>query len=523
MNQCAFTASHFQASQAGMAILRDGGTAIEAMVAAAAAIAVAYPHMNSLGGDGFWLIHEPGKAPVAINAAGVSAEQATLGWYAQKGYQTIPSRGADAALTVAGTVAGWNAALKLSAQWQAPMGLNSLFCDAIHLAKEGIVVTESLVAASRKTAKEFSEFSAFCERYLPHQQTLVAGELLKNGPLADFLTHLSQAGLDDFYRGESAREIAKVLSSQGSPLTLNDLNRYDAAWVEPLSVQTSQGTFYNLPLPTQGIASLLILAIFDRLYDASLDEATQLHLLIEATKQAFRVRNAEAQDPQHTSKNIERWLTETGIEKLASEINLKQAAPWPNPAIPGDTIWMGARDKEGRMVSFIQSIYWEFGSGVVIPELGLLWNNRGVSFSLQEGATNQLRGGIQPFHTLNPAFAQLNDGRNMVYGTMGGEGQPQTQAAMIWRHLYQQKSLATSIAEPRWLLGRTWGDNEHDLKIESDLDWQLQQTLQQQGHQIKTVPACSELMGHAGAITAFADHVDQVATDPRSDGAALQE
>ena len=183
---------------------------------------------------------------------------------------------------------------------------------------------------------------------------------------------------------------------------------------------------------------------------------------------------------------------------------------------------MGARDQQGRMVSFIQSIYWEFGSGVVIPDLGLLWNNRGVSFSLESGATNQLQGRIQPFHTLNPALAHLNDGRVLAYGTMGGEGQPQTQAAMIWRHLYQHKSLKNAIAEPRWLLGRTWGDNSHDLKIEDDLDLELQKALVAKGHEIRTVPPCSELMGHAGAIAASAAGVEQVATDPRSDGAALQ-
>jgi gamma-glutamyltranspeptidase/glutathione hydrolase len=130
---------------------------------------------------------------------------------------------------------------------------------------------------------------------------------------------------------------------------------------------------------------------------------------------------------------------------------------------------MAARDKDGRMVSFIQSIYWEFGSGLVIPELGLLWNNRGVSFSLESGATNELKGNIQPFHTLNPALAHFNDGRVLAYGTMGGEGQPQTQAAIIWRHLYQQQSLSDAIAAPRWLLGRTWGDNSHNLKIEADM------------------------------------------------------
>jgi oxamate amidohydrolase len=521
MKQLAFTASHFQASEAGMQILQNGGTAIEAMVAAAAAIAVAYPHMNSLGGDGFWLIHEPGKQPIAINAAGVSAVQASAAWYQAQGFAQIPSRGSAAALTMAGTVAGWQLALEISEKWQSGIGLDNIFNSAIHLARHGISVTESLAAASRKTVHELSQVEGFSERYLPNGNVLNVGETLRNEPLADLLQHLSVVGLDDFYRGKTADCIAAAFAKTGSPLTRSDLAAYYARQVKPLSVTTRKGTFYNLPLPTQGIASLLILALFDRCFDPSLDETTQLHLLVEATKQAFRVRNAEAQDASIATKGISRWLDESALQKLAAEIDLNQAAPWPNPAIPGDTIWMGARDKEGRMVSFIQSIYWEFGSGLVIPELGLLWNNRGVSFSLEQGAINALRGGIQPFHTLNPALAHLNDGRVLAYGTMGGEGQPQTQAAIIWRYLYQQLSLSDAIAAPRWLLGRTWGDNSHNLKIEADMPEHILSSLQQRGHEIQTIPACSELMGHAGAIAATADAVIDVATDPRSDGAAL--
>ena len=521
MKQLAFTASHFQASEAGMQILQHGGTAIEAMVAAAAAIAVAYPHMNSLGGDGFWLIHEPGKQPVAINAAGVSAAQVSASWYQDRNYSQIPSRGSAAALTVAGTVSGWQRALAFSEQWQAGIGLENILHSAMHLARNGITVTESLAAASRKTVHELRQVEGFSECYLPNGDVLKVGDTLRNEPLADLLQHLSIAGLDDFYRGKTADCIATALTKAGSPLTRSDLAAYRAWQVEPLSVSTSKGTFYNLPLPTQGIASLLILALFDRCFDPSLDKSAQLHLLVEATKQAFRVRNAEAQDASVASKDIGRWLQEPVLQKLASEIDLNQAAPWPNPAMPGDTVWMAARDKDGRMVSFIQSIYWEFGSGLVIPELGLLWNNRGVSFSLESGATNELKGNVQPFHTLNPALAHLNDGRVLAYGTMGGEGQPQTQAAIIWRHLYQQQSLSDALAAPRWLLGRTWGDNSHNLKIEADMPAPVLSSLQQRGHEIQPISACSELMGHAGAISATEAGVVDLATDPRSDGAAL--
>ena len=520
MSALAFTSSHFQASQAGLGVLQEGGTAIEAMVAAAAAISVAYPHMNGLGGDGFWLIHEPGCTPVAIDAAGRSAATATADVYLSAGLTQIPERGPKAALTVAGTVSGWQQALTISHRWQAGLPLARLLAPAEHLARQGIRVTHSLAAASRKTRAAMVDVPGFAARYLPEGQPLAVGQTLCNGPLADLLAHLGRQGLDDFYRGETADCIAASLAEAGSPLTRDDLATQQARPCEPLSVTTRQGTFYNLPLPTQGVASLLILALFDRLYDPAQSEAQQLHLLIEATKQAFRVRNAEVQDPALATEDVARWLTPAGLDRLAAGISPCQAAPWPNAARPGDTVWMAARDAQGRMVSFIQSIYWEFGAGLVIPDLGLLWNNRGVGFSLQEGAINRLAGGRQPFHTLNPALAHLHDGRVLAYGTMGGEGQPQTQAAIVWRHLYGGLPLTRAVAAPRWLLGRTWGASDHDLKLESDLSPQLVEALRQYGHQLQQVDACNELMGHAGAILADANGVLEAATDPRSDGLA---
>jgi oxamate amidohydrolase len=178
-------------------------------------------------------------------------------------------------------------------------------------------------------------------------------------------------------------------------------------------------------------------------------------------------------------------------------------------------------DNAGTMVSFIQSIYWEFGSGVVVPGTGLVWNNRGVGFSLEHNHRNMLAPGYKPFHTLNPAFALLNDGRRISYGTMGGEGQPQTQAALLTRYLYDGLSLDDAISRGRWLLGRTWGDNNHDLKMEQDLVDLLGNNLRARDHTIKAVPARSEMMGHAGAVVSLGDGNAIAASDPRSDGVGI--
>lgn len=519
----AFTAPHHQATQAGMDILRKGGSAVDAMIAAAATIAVVYPHMNSWGGDGFWLIQRPGQPPQAIDACGYAAAAATPDWYEARGFSSIPARGPGAAVTMAGTVGGWQLARDIIAAEQPLLPLSEVFAEAIKLARQGIAVTASLQAASKKTFPELHLSQAFAQRFLPAARPLQAGETLTNPGLARLLEQLAEEGLESFYRGSVGRTLARALSAMGSPLALSDFVDYRAREVTPLQVETGRAKLFNLPAPTQGIASLLILALYDQLYEPDWCEAERVHHLVECTKQAFMIRNRYVTDPQHLPADWDSLLQPARIAALADEVDQASALPWPNLAKPGDTVWMGALDRDGTMVSFIQSVYWEFGSGVVIPEYGLVWNNRGTSFSLDSADTNFLRPRCKPFHTLNPAFALLKDGRRLSYGTMGGEGQPQTQAAVYSRFVYQGLSLADAIAKSRWLLGRTWGDTSHDLKLEESLMNEVGEYLAGLGHDLQTVPDNTELMGHAGAICLNPDGSVDVGTDPRSDGAALME
>ena len=522
-HQVAFSGPHKEAAAIGLAMLQKGGSAVDAMIAAAAAITVLYPHMNSLAGDGFWIIHKPGQAPRTIDACGTAAQVATIDWYAQQGFSQIPNRGALAAVTLGGTLSGWQKAREIAAEHQDLLPLSELLAPAINLAKSGVTVTESLAAASRKVALELADPSRFAEYqrvFMPNGRSLVAGETLTNPDLAQFMEQLARDGLQDAFCGRLAVRIATALMEGGSPIRLADLQTYIAQEVEPLSVSTRFGNCYNLPAPTQGIASLLILAIYDRLFKSEWDESQRIHALIEATKQAFIVRDREVADPHYLSEQWSSLLSDDNIAQLAAQIT-EQALPWPHVAEPGDTVWMGCVDKDGTMVSFIQSIYWEFGSGVVIPGMGLVWNNRGVSFSLDPAHRNTLRPGCKPFHTLNPAFAELHDGRRISYGTMGGEGQPQTQAALLTRYIYDGLPIDQAISRGRWLLGRTWGDNNHDLKMEQDLVDLVGAQLGSHGHALKPVPAHSELMGHAGAVVSFADGSAKAASDPRSDGAGL--
>ena len=195
--------------------------------------------------------------------------------------------------------------------------------------------------------------------------------------------------------------------------------------------------------------------------------------------------------------------------------------PWPEANIGGDTVWLGASDSFGNTVSFIQSIYWEFGSGLILPKTGITMQNRGISFSLEQNHFNKLIPGRKPFHTIQPALAQFDDGRVMSYGTMGGEGQPQTQATIFSRYAVQNLDLQEAINQPRWLLGRTWGEETTSLKIEGRFSKETFQKLKSMGHVTEKVGDFEEIMGHAGAIVNKPNGLIEGAYDLRSDGAAI--
>ncbi|GAB3485139.1 gamma-glutamyltransferase family protein [Marinomonas epiphytica] len=514
--QVAFTAPHSEAAKIGRDILLAGGTASEAMVAAAAMIAVQYPHMNGLGGDGFWLICKPGEAPIAIDACGAASHNLDLDYY-RNNYQELPESGGESAITMAGTVAGWQQALESN---NSGLSLSRLLQPAADAAREGITVTQSLVNASEKTFTRLKQSKHFADIYLKQAATLQVGDIVRNPALAKTLERLAQAGLDDFYQGELAKSMARELEQAGSPIRENDFQQHQAKVMPALQVPFSQGQLYNFGAPTQGVASLLILAIYDKLAGQANTELEHIHLLVEATKQAFILRDQVVTDEAYLAQPLQSYLNQNWINQAAAKIDLQQAKPWPHKGKPGDTIWMGACDQDGTMVSFIQSVYWEFGSGVMLPSSGVLWNIRAKSFTLDPQHHNALAPGKKPFHTLNPAYAELSDGRRMVYGTMGGEGQPQTQACLMSRYLYQGKDISQAIRLPRWLLGRTWGDSIDSLQIESSLYDQHRQQLEELGHELTRVADQNELMGHAGAIVLHPNHTTNAASDPRSDGAA---
>jgi gamma-glutamyltranspeptidase len=513
------TAPHHLAAQAGLRVLTEGGNAIEAMVAAAATIAVAYPHMNGLGGDNFWLIKVPGEAtPIVIDACGAAAADATIERYREQGYETIPTRGPHAALTVAGAVSGWQSAIETSYRLGGAMPLSRLLEDAVWYARHGIAVTASQHNNSVAKLDELANVPGFAETWLNDGAAPPEGSILSNPALANTLERLAAHGLDDFYRGEIAASNAADLAAAGSVLQLADLQQHNARLVEPLQIQLKGVRLCNLPPPTQGLASLLILAQYQRMLADTPESFDHLHRLVECTKTAFDVRDSEITDPQFMHSDPTRWLQDKAIAGLAAQVNPHQARVWPSAPAAGDTVWLGAVDREGCAVSMIQSLYWEFGSGVTLPGSGVVWQNRGVSFSLDADALHPLSPGRRPFHTIQPAMALFDDGRVMPYGCMGGEGQPQSQAAIFSRYAWHDMSLQQAVSAPRWLLGRTWGEQSTNLKLESRFDPEVVNALRAAGHDVQVMGAYEEAMGHAGAIVRHADGLLEGASDPRSDG-----
>ena len=510
---------HHCASDAGLEILKQGGTAIEASIAVASSLAIHYPHMTGIGGDAFWLVYDPEEGVSFIEASGYSGFNVNMDLY--KGLDSIAFRGKLAANTAAGAVSAWDLAYEKSTNsWGGSIPTSVLVEEAVNSAKNGIIVTDSLAQTLEDKKSELDVDSEFAQTYYPNKQVPKSGDTLIQEKLGNTLEKLGKNGFDDFYRGEVAKEIASDFSQKEGLITLKDLSEHRASFQTPLKLETTHAKIFNASAPTQGIASLMILGLFDRFVEKlpQKDSANHVHLLVEATKIAFKHR--DKMSTSATSEELQKWLEPEYLDKLSEQLDLETAMPWGENTSPGDTTWFGAIDSKGRVVSAIQSIYHEFGSGFTLPKTGIVWQNRGCSFSLDENHIQALKPHKKPFHTLNPAIALFNDGRVMAYGTMGGDGQPQTQAAIFSRYAYYDEDLQTAINNPRWLLGRTWGNSSETLKLESRFPSQCIEELKKKGQDVEIIGSLDSAVGHAGAIVSYPSKTIEGAFDPRSDGKA---
>jgi oxamate amidohydrolase len=521
------TAPHALAAQSGARILAAGGNAIEATLATAATLCVVYPHMTGLGGDSFWLIAEPGATPVTIDGAGRAGAGVTPSLYRDLGLREIPWRGPLAANTVAGAVAAWGAAWEASRRWGGRLPLSRIFEDAIALAGSGTIVTAGHADAANRFRAALEPVPGYTDLHFICGAPPRAGDLLQQAALAHTFAFLARDGLQSFYTGALSQQIHAELAAAGVPLTRDDLAAQRSGLGSPLHLSLPAADIYNCGPPSQGLASLLILGIFSRLGVSEADSFAHAHGLIESTKLAFAVRDREIGD-RDDGASLSGYLSPAQLDTAAARIDPARAAPWQSQVGDGDTTWFGAMDQAGRAVSAIQSLYFEFGSGIGLPDSGFVWQNRGCAFRLGGVGPNVLKPRTKPFHTLNPAFARFADGRTMVYGAMGGDGQPQTQAAVFTRYAFYGQDLQEAISAPRWLLGRTWGESRASLRIENRCGGQppgetLIAQLAAAGHPVELVSAFDQSMGHAGAIVHTPEHGFEGASDPRSDGAAIGE
>jgi oxamate amidohydrolase len=529
--------SHYLASATGLDILRRGGTAVDAAIAANAVLCVAYPHMAGLGGDGFWLIHDPSKGGVqALNASGPSARLATPGFYQEQGHEDeIPQRGALAALTVPGAVDGWRAAHERFGR----LDWDLLFADASEYAREGLAVSRSVADWIAEDVPVFREHETAARLYLPEGHARRDGERMRLADLAGTFEAIARDGARrGFYEGHMAQRICEPLERAGSPLRPEDFAAFEAEWVEPISTGYRDYTAYEFPPNTQGFAALQILNMvegFDvqRWGDGSAD---YYHHMAEAVKLAFADRDAWLTDPKFVDIPLDRLLAKEYAEERRGLIDAERAmemekvepgveyegAGGERRSADGDTVYFCAVDRDGLAVSVIQSIYHDFGSAFVAGDTGVLLQNRGAFFSLDPRHPNRLEPGKRTFHTLIPAMLFRGDEPYLVYGTMGGEGQPQTHAAMVTRLVDFGYDVQQAIEAPRWLMGRTWGTQSRDLSLEGRIPDQVVRELELRGQPVKMLSAWNDNMGHAQAIRIDREHgFLEGGADPRGDGAAL--
>lgn len=502
---------HPLATDAGRDVLARGGTATEAAVAINAVLAVVYPHFCGLGGDAVWMVADAqGEVSCLLGIGQALAEARPEG--------AIPTRGTGSALTTAAVVDCWKTAIDLV---PGALSVADLLGPAIALAETGYPVSASQAHWLRFRDSETRAWPGFDALFRPGGMAPAGGDLFRQPHLARTLKSLATAGLDDFYRGALAQSIVAGLWGVGVPITLSDLAATRTRIEPPLQLDYRGLTLLAPPPPTQGLTTLQIMGVLSHLPLASTaeDSADHLHLVVEAVKQAFLDRGGIA-DPDHAPLDCAALLSPAHLGAKAARIG-PDALAWPPRFQPADTVYFAVVDAAGRCVSALQSTYFDWGSGVVAGETGILWQNRGSAFSSELGHPNAFAPGKRPFYTLNPGMALRHGRPALLYGTQGADGQPQTLAMLLTRLIDYGRSPAEALAGGRFLLGRTFSDSNDTLKLEGQIDPAVMAELASRGHEVAPIPELSPLAGQAGIVVIGADGSMTGAHDPRGEGTAL--
>lgn len=508
---------HYLASAAGQRILQKGGNAFDAAVAVSACLAVVYPHMTGLGGDSFWLLYNKKNHKArAYNGSGRSGYKVTREVFA--GLSSIPTRGIKSAITVPGMVDSWDAVLREYGR----LSLSDVLEPAITYAESGFPFSKNQHVNTLHTMDVLAQYPETAAIFLPNGRAPRINEKFIQKGLANTLKALAEQGRDSFYKGELAKRIVAGLQEKCGLLEMEDFAAHKGNWTEPISSTYRGYNIMQVPPNSQGFVGLMALNILEN-YDLKTiphGSYEYYHLLVEALKRSFEDRNAFLTDPNFASIPLERLLSKTYAKEMAQSISLQKVQDITTQPIGSDTAHAAVVDEEGNAVSFIQSLYFEFGSGIVAGDTGILMQNRGSFFSLDPNHVNCLEPRKRSFHTLMPAMAFKDDKPYVLYGTQGGEGQPQTQTVIITRMLDYGMNPQQAISEPRFVWGRTWGEATQELKIEGRISKEVTATLQAAGHLVKRVNDLDQAMGHANAILIDEQGFLHGGVDPRGDGSA---
>lgn len=423
--------SHPLATQIGLDILKQGGTAVDAAIAANIALGLMEPTGNGIGGDLFAIVWDAkSKKLHGLNASGPAPQNISIEYFTESNLKKIPSYG-PLPVTVPGAVDGW---VKLHEKF-GKLEFKSLFSPTIEYANNGFPVTETIAYYLDRSKERFQNYPNFKKVWLKNGRMPIKGEIFKNPQLARTLSIIAEKGRSGFYEGEIAQTIADFIQLQGGFLSYEDLSSFHSEWTPPVSSNYRGYDVWELPPNGQGIAALQILNILENynLKKMGLFSSEYIHLFTEAKKLAFADRAKYYADPNFSNIPVKELISKSYAKERAKLINMKKAALADEPGIleSGDTIYLTAADKYGNMISLIQSNYRGMGSGMMPPGLGFMLQDRGELFSLDKSHRNALQGGKRPFHTIIPAFVTLDGEPFMSFGVMGGATQPQAHAQII--------------------------------------------------------------------------------------------
>lgn len=517
--------SHPYAAQAGLKIIQQGGNAIDAAIAAAAALMIVEPVSNGLGSDCFAIVWD-GEQLHGLNSSGVSPAAWNLDYFASKygtegnGLARRPVRGWDS-VTVPGALAGWQALHERFGS----LPLADLLQPAIEIAEKGHAVAPIVAHKWAAATSELASQPGFAQTFMPNGKAPACGEMFYFPQAAQALKRLAIVGLRDFYEGEIAKSICAFAKEHGAAMTLSDLANYRPDWVGTISTKVQGYDVHEIPPNGQGIGALIAMAIVEQLELAkyAVDSVESQHLQIEAMKLAFADVYRYVADPCSMEVSPEQMLNPNYLAKRAKLIDPQKATSFsfglPNT---GGTIYLSAADEEGRMISFIQSNYMGFGSGVVEPNWGISFQNRGYGFSSDPQSPNVVAGNKRPFHTIIPAFLTKEvNGKTvpqMSFGVMGGDMQPQGHLQTLLRMLVYKQQPQAACDAPRWKVNR-----DFSLDVEANMNPETVKGLVERGHVLKKVEDPYMDFGSGQFIWRLSDNIADgyvAASDSRRDGLA---